>query len=63
MYRSPNIVRVLKPRRLRYVAKIEEGRNAFKILTVKSTAKRPLGRPRLRWEDNSSIDLKELGEI
>ena len=40
---------------------MEEGRNAFKILTCKSTGKRPLERPRRRWEDNIRIDLKEIG--
>ena len=46
MYRSPNIVRVIKSRRLRWaghVAIMEEGRSGFKILTVKPTGKRPLG--------------------
>ena len=38
-----------------------EGRNAFKILTGTPAGKRPLGRPRPRWEDNISIDLKEIG--
>ena len=37
------------------------GRSAFKILTGKSTGKRPLGRPRRRWEDNIRIDLEEIG--
>ena len=49
LYRSPNIVRVIKCRRLRlagHVARMEEGRSAFKILTGKPTGKRPLGRPR-----------------
>ena len=52
LYRSPNIVRVIKSRRLRWaghVARMEEGRSAFKILTGKPTGKRPLGRPRCRW--------------
>ena len=47
LYRSPNIVRVIKSRRLRcaeHVARIEEGRSAFKILTGKPTGNRPLGR-------------------
>ena len=57
MYRSPNIVRVTKSRRLRW----EEDRSAFKILTGKPTGKRPLGRPRRRWEDNIRIDLGEIG--
>ena len=37
-----------------------EGRSAFKILTGKLTGKRPLGRPRSRWEDNITMDLKEM---
>ena len=51
MNTSPNIVRVIKSRRLRWaghVARMEEGRSVFKILTGKSTGKRPLGRPRRR---------------
>ena len=54
---SPNIVRVIKSRSLRcggHVARMEEGRSAFKILT----GKRPLGRPRRRWDDNIRMDLK-----
>ena len=40
---------------------MEEGRSAFKILTGKPTGKRPLGRPRHRWEDNFRMDLEEIG--
>ena len=64
MYRSPNIVRVFKSRRLRWeghVARMEEGRSAFKILTGEPTGKRPLGRPRRRWEDNIRMNLEEIG--
>jgi len=43
-----------------HVARMEEGRSAFKILTGKLTAKRPLGRPRRRREDNIRMDLEEL---
>jgi hypothetical protein len=64
LYRSPNIVRVNKHRRLRWaghVVRMEEGMNAFKMLTDKPTGKRPLGRPRRRWEDNIRMDLEEIG--
>jgi hypothetical protein len=57
--RSPNIVRVIKSMRLRWaghVARMEEGRRVLKKGTP--TAKRPLGRPRRRWEDNIRMDLK-----
>ena len=63
LYRSPNIVRVIKSRRLRWagnVARMEEGRSAFKILTGKPTGKRPLVRPKRRWEDNIRMDLEEI---
>ena len=40
---------------------MEEGRRAFKILTGKPKGKRPLGRPRRRWEDNIRMNLKEIG--
>ena len=40
---------------------MEEGRSAFKILTGTSAGKRPLGRPRRRWEDYIRMDLKEIG--
>ena len=60
LYRSPNIVRVIKSRRLRcvgHVDRMEEGRRALKILT----GKRPLGRPRRWWENNIRMDLEEIG--
>ena len=66
MYRSPNIVRVIKYRRLRWaghVARIEESRSSFKILTGKPIGKIPLERPRLTWEDNTRMNLKEIGII
>ena len=44
-----------------HVARKEEGRSAFKILTGKPTGKRPLGRPRRRWEANIRMDLEEIG--
>ena len=60
LYSSPSIVRVIKSRRLRcpgHVARMEESRSAFKMLTGKPTWKRPLGRSRRRWEDNIRMDL------
>ena len=54
---------VIKSKRLRWsghVARMEEDRSAFKILTGKPTEKRPLRRPRRRWEDNIRMDLEEI---
>ena len=53
---------MIKSRRLRWaghVARMEEGRSAFKILTGNPTGKRPLGRPRRRWEENIRMGLEE----
>ena len=61
LYRSPNIVRVIKSRRLRWpshVARMEEGRSSFKMLAGKRIGKRPLGRPRFRWEESIRMNLK-----
>ena len=63
-YRSPNIVRVIKSRRLRWaghVARMEEGRSAFKILTGNLQERDLWGMPRSRWEDNIRMDLEEIG--
>ena len=52
LYRSPNIVRVIKSKILRWagnIARMDEGRTAFKIITGKPTGKRPLGRAILEW--------------
>ena len=43
-----------------HVVRMEEGRSAFQILTGKPAGKRPLGRPRRRWEDNIRMDLEEM---
>ena len=40
---------------------MEEGKSPFKISTGKPTGKRPLGRPRHRWEENIRMDLEEIG--
>ena len=64
LYRSPNIVRVIKSRRLRWaghVARMEEGWSAFKILTGTPAGKCPLRRPRRIWDDNIRMDLEEIG--
>jgi hypothetical protein len=64
LYRSPNMVRVIRSRRLRWtnhIARMEEGRNSFKILIGNPTGKRTLGRPWRRWEDNIRMDLEEIG--
>ena len=44
-----------------HVVRMEESSSAFKIVSVKPTEKRPLGRPRCRWEHNIRMDLKEIG--
>ena len=44
-----------------HVARMEEGRRAFKILIGKPTGKRPLGRPRRKWEDIIRMYLEEIG--
>ena len=54
---------MIKSRRLRWaghVARMEEGRSAFKILTSNPTGKRPLRRLRRRWEDNIRMGLKDI---
>jgi hypothetical protein len=60
---SPNIVRVIKSRRMRWaghVARMGEGRGVYKVLVGSPEGKRPLGRPKHRWEDNIKMDLREI---
>ena len=45
------------------MARMEEGRGVHKVLVGKPEGKRPLGRPRLRWEDNIKMDLQEVGSV
>ena len=55
---------MIKSRRLEWtghVARMEEGRSVLKIVTGTPTGKRPLGKPRLRLEDNIRMDLKKIG--
>ena len=64
LYSLPNIMRVVKSRRkrwARHVARMGEGRGVHRVLVGKPEGKRPLGRPRRRWEDNIKMDLKEVG--
>jgi len=64
LYSSPNIVRVIKSRRMRWtghVACMGEGRGVYRVLVGKPEGRRPLGRPRRRWEDNIRMDLREVG--
>ena len=64
MYSLPNIVRVIKSRRMRWaghVAHMGEGRDVHRVLIGKPEGKRPLGKPRRRWEDNIRMDLQEVG--
>ena len=61
---SPNIVRVIKSRRMRWVghvARMDEERGVYRVLVGKPEGKRPLGRPRRRWVDNIRMDLQEVG--
>ena len=65
IYSLPNIVRVVKSRIMRWagrVALMGEGRGMHRVLVGKSERKRPLGRPKRRWEDNIKMDLQEVGE-
>jgi len=64
LYSSPNIVRVIKSRRMRWaghVARMSEERGVYRILVGKPEGRRPLGRPRRRWADNIRMDLQEVG--
>jgi hypothetical protein len=64
LYSSPNIVRVIKSRRMRWaghVAGMGEGRGVYRVLVGRLECKRPLGRPRRRWEDNIKLDIREIG--
>jgi hypothetical protein len=64
LYSSPNIVRVIKSRRMRWAghtARMGEGKGVYRVLVRRPEGKRPLGRPRRRWKDNIKMDLREIG--
>ena len=61
---SPNIVRVIKSRRMRWaghVARMDEEKGVYRVLVGKPEGRRPLGRPRRRWVDNIRMDVQEVG--
>ena len=64
LYSSPNIVRVITSRRMRWaghVARMSEERGVYRVLVGKPERRRPLGRPRRRCTDNIRTDLQEVG--
>jgi hypothetical protein len=64
LYSSSDIIRQVKSRRMRWawhVARMGEERKMYKVLVGKLEGKRPLGRPRRRWEDGIRMDLREIG--
>jgi hypothetical protein len=63
MYPSPSIVEVIRSRRswAGHVARVGERRRVYRVLVRKPEGKIPMGRPRLRWEDNIKMDLQEMG--
>jgi hypothetical protein len=64
LYSSPDIIRQIKSRRMRWaghVARMGEGRNVYRVMVGKPEGKRPLDRPRRRWENGVKVDLREIG--
>jgi hypothetical protein len=64
LYSSSDIIRQIKSRRMRWVghvARMEQGRNVYRVLVGKPEGKRPLGRPRRIWENGIKMDLREIG--
>jgi hypothetical protein len=63
-YSSSNIIRVIKSKRMKWaghVARMGEGRDAYRVLVGRPEGKRLLGKPRRSWEDNIKMDLGEIG--
>jgi hypothetical protein len=64
LYSSPNIVRVIKSRRMRWAGHVARmGTDAYTVLVGRPEGKRPLGRPRRRWEDNIKRTLGRMGAM
>jgi hypothetical protein len=64
VYSSPKIIRQIKSRKMRWavhVARTAEESKVYKVLVGKPEGKRPLGKPRRRWENGIRMDLKEIG--
>jgi hypothetical protein len=64
LYASPDIIRQIKSRRMRWVghvAHMGEGRNVYRVLVGKPEGKRPLERQSHRWEDGIKMDLRGIG--
>jgi hypothetical protein len=66
LYYSPNIVQVIKSRRIRWAGQVSckgERRGVYRVLVRKPERKRPLGRPRHSWVDNIKLKLQEVGYV
>jgi hypothetical protein len=64
-YSSPNIIRQIKSRRMKWaghVVRMGEERRVCRVLVGKPEGRRPLGRPRRRWDDGIRMDLRETGQ-
>jgi hypothetical protein len=61
LYAAPNIARVIKSRRMRWTGHVARMGERYRILLGKPEGRRPLGRPRRRWDDNIRMDLREVG--
>jgi hypothetical protein len=64
LYSSPNIVGVIKLRRMRWaehVGRMGDGRGFYRVLVGRPEGKKPLGRPKRRWEDYIKMDRREIG--
>jgi hypothetical protein len=63
LYSPPSTIKIIKSRWAGHVTRMEEKKNACRVLVGKSEGKRPLGRPRRRWVDNIKMDLRGIGWV